>query len=141
MQLQAISLGFYTDAQWTSFPSFCQRCYSSLTELLTEMGHYTEAIKRYLTRYRILSQSFPLVFLSFFSFHTAPFFVSFIMISAHERSKSRKRLLRVEDTSSDDSELLPTGQHSTLVRSLVSSACLSFNDSCYFFSNSESYLG
>ena len=48
MQLQAISLGFYTDAQWTSFP-FCQRCYSSLTELLTEMGHYTEAIKRYLT--------------------------------------------------------------------------------------------
>ena len=48
MQLQAISLGF-TDAQWTSFPSFCQRCYSSLTELLTEMGHYTEAIKRYLT--------------------------------------------------------------------------------------------
>jgi hypothetical protein len=43
MQLQAISLGFYTDAQWTSFPSFCQRCYSSLTELLTEMGHYTEA--------------------------------------------------------------------------------------------------
>jgi hypothetical protein len=49
MQLQAISLGFYTDAQWTSFASFCQRCYSSLTELLTEMGHYTEAIKRYLT--------------------------------------------------------------------------------------------
>jgi hypothetical protein len=49
MQLQAISLGFYTDAQWTSFPSFCQRCYSSLTELLPEMGHYTETIKRHLT--------------------------------------------------------------------------------------------
>ena len=49
MQLQAILLRFYTDAQWTNFPSFCQRCYSSLTELLTEMGHYTEAIKRYLT--------------------------------------------------------------------------------------------
>jgi len=39
----------FSDAQWISFPSFCQRCYSSLTELLTEMGHYTEAIKRYLT--------------------------------------------------------------------------------------------
>ena len=36
---------FLYDAQWKSFPSFCQRCYSSLTELLTEVGHYTEAIK------------------------------------------------------------------------------------------------
>ncbi|KAN0084814.1 hypothetical protein V8E54_001281 [Elaphomyces granulatus] len=42
------------------------------------------------------------------------------MTSAHERSKSRKRRLRVEDTSSDDSEPLPT-EHYTLVRSLVSS--------------------